>query len=100
MCHAAETFVVDEEEGFVFSDWSAESCAKLILVVRGFLAPDGFEETDSVENRVPVEFPKFAVKLVRAAFDAGVDYRARSATVFGAVVVRLGPEFGKRIGVG
>ena len=63
--HAAETFIVAEEENLVLDDRTATGDAKLVLTQGALGNATGiFEEVGSVEFVVAEEFPGRAMKLL------------------------------------
>ena len=95
----ADTFVIDEEEEFVFDERAAEGCAELVAVEGGF-AGGGLEVAGGVEVGIAEEFEDGAVELIGAGAHDGVDDAAADAAVFGAEVTGDDAEFGKGVGGG
>ena len=99
MGNTAETFVIDEEECFVLHHGTAESSPELILIERGLLAVCRTEKSACVEDRVAIELPGFAVKLIGAALDRCVDDCSGGASELRTIVAGLDSELGQGIRV-
>src|SRR4051812_45640608 len=96
----AKSFVVDEEERFLLHNGTAQRRAELILVESRLLSGHRLKEARRVEDGVTVEFPEFAMELVGAALNAGVDDRPCRPPKLGAIVVRLHAELRERVWIG
>src|SRR5580698_6507052 len=70
-----KTFVVQEEEGFVFLDWAAERAAELVALERRGNA-DRVEVVSSVQRAVTEEFVDVSVPLIAARLGDDVDLSA------------------------
>src|ERR1022692_871821 len=79
----AESFVVAEEEQFVFRDRTAEGAAKLISAERSDIAL--IEEIPGIERAVAEEFKNGSVEPIAAGLSDDRDLRAGSLAVFGRV---------------
>ena len=99
MGNTAEALVIGKEERFLFDDWTSQGATELILVKSRLFSGSRAEEASGVEVCIAQKFPYFTMELIRAAFDASVNYGAAGAAVVGAVVVGLLPELGECIRV-
>ncbi len=96
---AAEALVISEDKDLVLYDGAAQRGSELILLERGLHSIHGFDKAGGVEIGVAQKFPKFAVQLIGAALDGGVDDCASGAPVLGAVVIGLHLELCQGIGI-
>src|SRR5262249_34603490 len=87
-----ETFVIKEEEGAVFYDWSSESESELVANERWFDASSRLEEADGIEHGIAMIFPQTAVKLIGPGAVRCVDHGAGAASEFRAISVGLDLE--------
>src|SRR5262249_55323889 len=99
--HAAEPFVIAEEEYFVaaienFRDDYRTASRKAELVLAKFALGNAagiFEEISGVQLVIAEEFPSGAMEAVGAGLDRGVEHRGTRASEFGAEVRSLNLEF-------
>ncbi len=93
----AETFAVEEEEGAVAADGSADHSPVLVL---DQLRDGGGEEVARVQVVVPQEVVQIAMETVGAGLQGRVDDAAGGPSDFGGETVGLHLEFLDRIEVG
>jgi len=60
----AQAFVAQEEERFVFLDWTSKRGAKLVAFKRGHRLANRVKEISGVKVVVANEFEQFAVKCI------------------------------------
>lgn len=93
----AKSFVVYEEEGFVFDDWAAEGHAVLAKTERGDSGTVVYIEIieiASVEYRIAQVAEYGTVQIIGARFGDYVDLPAGLSAVFGGVQGAVDAVFG------